>query len=109
MDEQPGIGGGHWPARELSCPQAPSAEAKELNFRRAVDQSELKLRRPMPSPMSKRGLITPSDGSGQYSLPRFYQDRIIYTRSRQPWSVDVNGSNNVKLFVLPSNPGTPVE
>ncbi|NOS70752.1 MAG: hypothetical protein HOP33_12570 [Verrucomicrobia bacterium] len=46
-----------------------------------------------------------SDHSNQYTLPRFYKNRVIYMKSRQLWSVDVNGSNNFKLFELPKTAG----
>lgn len=47
--------------------------------------------------------LVETDHSNQYTLPRFYKNRIIYTRSRQLWSIDVNGSNNFKLFQLPAH------
>lgn len=46
--------------------------------------------------------LNQSTNSNQYTLPRFFGDRIIYTKSRQPWSIDVNGSNNFRLFELPT-------
>ena len=45
--------------------------------------------------------LVESDHSNQYTLPRFYKDRVLYMRSRQLWSIDVNGSNNFKVFQLP--------
>jgi hypothetical protein len=42
--------------------------------------------------------LVPPDGSGQYALPRFYGDEVIYFRNRLPWRMELNGSNNVPLF-----------
>jgi hypothetical protein len=47
--------------------------------------------------------LVESDQSNQYTLPRLYKNRVIYTKSRQLWSIDVNGSNHFKLFQLPTN------
>ena len=49
----------------------------------------------------KEQTLIPSDQSNQYTSPRFYKNRVIYTKSRQFWSIEVNGSNNFKLFALP--------
>jgi len=51
----------------------------------------------------KTRTLVASDDSKQYTLPRFYKDRIIYMKARQLWSIDINGSNNFKLFKLPTN------
>jgi len=48
-------------------------------------------------------ILVESDQSNQYTLPRFHKNRVIYTKSRQLWSIDVNGSNNFKLFQLSTN------
>ena len=46
---------------------------------------------------SSRTLVPP-DGSGQYAIPRFYGDEVIYFHNRLPWRMNFNGSNNVPLF-----------
>jgi hypothetical protein len=46
---------------------------------------------------SVRALV-PADKSGQYSLCRFYDGGVIYSRKRHLWRVDLNGSNNMPLF-----------
>jgi len=55
----------------------------------------------------KTRTLVEGDQSNQYTLPRFYQNRDIYTKSRQLWSIGVNGSNNFKLFQLPTDAGNP--
>ena len=52
-------------------------------------------------PSRETRTLVESDQSNQYTLPRFYKDQVIYTKSRQLWSIDVNGSNNFKLFEVP--------
>jgi hypothetical protein len=42
--------------------------------------------------------LVPPDGSGQYALPRFYGDEVIYFRNRQPWRMNLNGNSNVPLL-----------
>ncbi len=42
--------------------------------------------------------LVPPDNGGQYSLPRFYGDSVIYFTNREPWRIDLNGSNAVRLF-----------
>ena len=42
-------------------------------------------------------LVEPDNG-GQYSLPRFSDDGVIYSRKRLLWRVDLNGSNNAPLL-----------
>jgi len=42
-------------------------------------------------------LVEP-DHRGQYALPRFYGNSVIYFRNRLLWRIDVNGSNNAPLF-----------
>ena len=46
---------------------------------------------------SVRTVVEP-DHRGQYSLPRFYNNEVIYFRNRLLWRVDLNGSNNAPLF-----------
>ena len=46
-------------------------------------------------------LVEPDNG-GQYSLARFWDDGVIYSRKRPLWRVELNGSNNVPLI-----PGSP--
>jgi len=43
-------------------------------------------------------ILVPPDGSGQYALPRFFGDEVIYFHNRLPWRVELNGSNNAPLF-----------
>ncbi|MGZ4963302.1 MAG: hypothetical protein ACXWC8_12170, partial [Limisphaerales bacterium] len=43
-------------------------------------------------------VLVPSDRSKQYSLCRFYEGGVIYSRNRHLWRIDLNGSNNVPLF-----------
>lgn len=45
--------------------------------------------------------LVPPDNKGQYALPRFYRDSVIYFRNRELWQVDLTGSNNVRLFPPP--------
>ena len=47
-------------------------------------------------------VLVPPDNSGQYTLERFYKNRVIYSKYHQLWSIDVTGSNNFKLFELPT-------
>lgn len=42
-------------------------------------------------------LVEPDNG-GQYSLARFSDDGVIYSRKRLLWRVDLNGSNNAPLI-----------
>ena len=42
-------------------------------------------------------LVTP-DNKGQYSIPRFYGDEVIYYRNHVLWRIGLDGSNNVPLF-----------
>ena len=48
-----------------------------------------------------RTLVTP-DNKGQYSIPRFYRDEVIYYRNRVLWRIGLDGSNNVPLFMPPN-------
>jgi hypothetical protein len=47
-------------------------------------------------------LVEP-DNAGQYSLVRFCDDGVIYSRKRLLWRVDLNGSNNAPLLPMPAN------
>ena len=42
--------------------------------------------------------LMPPDNKGQYSIPRFYGDEVIYYRNRVLWRIGLDGSNNVPLF-----------
>lgn len=42
--------------------------------------------------------LVPPDNSGQYSIPRFYRDEVIYYRNRVLWRIGLDGSNNAPLF-----------
>jgi len=45
--------------------------------------------------------IVPPGSDKSYSTPRFYHDKIIYQRNQNEiWQVDMNGSNNLKLFPI---------
>lgn len=49
---------------------------------------------------STRTLVA-SDGGGYFSIPRFYRDGVIYTRSNALWRISLNGSNQARLFPPP--------
>lgn len=51
---------------------------------------------------SERTLVPPDD-RGQYAIPRFYGDEIIYFRDRQLWRIGLDGSNNTPLFPAATN------
>jgi hypothetical protein len=42
--------------------------------------------------------LVPPDNRGQYSLPRFYRDEVIYRRNQTIWRISLDGSNNAALF-----------
>jgi hypothetical protein len=42
--------------------------------------------------------LVESDDSKQFSIPRFYGNSAIYVRSNTLWRIDLNGSNNTRLF-----------
>ncbi len=46
--------------------------------------------------------LVPPDNKGQYSIPRFYRDEVIYYRDRVLWRIGLDGRNNGPLF-LPTN------
>ena len=46
--------------------------------------------------------LVPPNSKGQYALPRFYGDEVIYFRDRLLWRIGLDGSNNVPLF-MPTN------
>ena len=51
--------------------------------------------------------LVPPDNKGQYAIPRFYGDEVIYYRNRVLWRIGLDGSNNVPVFPstnLPANP-----
>jgi hypothetical protein len=43
-------------------------------------------------------ILVPPDNSGHYSIPRFCDSSVIYHRDGHLWRVDLNGSNNTRLF-----------
>jgi hypothetical protein len=50
--------------------------------------------------------LVPSDGGGYFSIPRFYRDGVIYTRSNMLWQISLDGSNQARLFPPPeTQPG----
>jgi hypothetical protein len=48
-----------------------------------------------------RTVVEP-DNRGQYSLPRFYGDGVVYSTNRVPWRINLNGNNAMPLFA-PTN------
>jgi len=42
-------------------------------------------------------LVAPTS-SKYFSIPRFYRDSVIYIRSNALWRINLDGSNNTKLF-----------
>jgi hypothetical protein len=46
--------------------------------------------------------LVPPDHKGQYAIPRFYGDEVIYFRDSVVWRIGLDGSNNAPLF--PSKP-----
>ncbi len=44
-----------------------------------------------------RNLIPP-DNAGQYALPRFYRDSIVYYHNQFLWRIDLDGRNNLRLL-----------
>ena len=42
--------------------------------------------------------LVPPNNKGQYAIPRFYGDEVIYFRDRVIWRIGLDGSNNVPLF-----------
>jgi hypothetical protein len=47
------------------------------------------------------GTLVPSDGGNYHSIPRFYREGVIYVRSNMLWRVDLNGSNQTRVFPPP--------
>ena len=45
--------------------------------------------------------LVPSDGGSYMSIPRFYRDGAIYTRSNMLWRISLDGSNQTRLFPPP--------
>jgi hypothetical protein len=44
-----------------------------------------------------RTLVEP-DNAGQYALPRFYADEVVYFRNKVPWRMPLSGTNVSRLF-----------
>ena len=42
--------------------------------------------------------LVASDGGKYFSIPRFYRDGVIYTRSNMLWRISLDGSNQTQLF-----------
>ena len=42
--------------------------------------------------------IVPPDRSGQYAIPRFYSNEVIYFRNRTIWRIGLDGSGDAPLF-----------
>lgn len=51
--------------------------------------------------------LVPPDYKGQYSIPRFYRDEVIYYQNRVLWRIGLDGSNNVPLFPTTNSPASP--
>jgi hypothetical protein len=51
--------------------------------------------------------LVPPDNKGQYAIPRFYGDEVIYYRNRVLWRIGLDGSNNVPLFPTTNSPASP--
>ncbi len=51
--------------------------------------------------------LVPPDNKGQYSIPRFYRDEVIYYRNRVLWRIGLDGSNNVPLFTPTNSQANP--
>ena len=47
------------------------------------------------------GTLVPSDGGDYHSIPRFYREGVIYVRSNMLWRIDLNGSNQTRVFPPP--------
>jgi hypothetical protein len=45
--------------------------------------------------------LIPPDNKGQYSIPRFYGDTVLYFRNGQIWTINRDGSANTRLFPPP--------
>jgi hypothetical protein len=45
--------------------------------------------------------LIPPDNKGQYAIPRFYGNTVLYFRNRELWSVKADGSGNRRLFPPP--------
>jgi hypothetical protein len=45
--------------------------------------------------------LVPSDGGWYFSHPRFYREGVIYVRSNMLWRIDLNGSNQMRIFPPP--------
>lgn len=54
---------------------------------------------------ARRVLVAPDSGQ-YYSIPQFYRDSVIYVRSNALWRININGSDNIRLFPIPKKPLT---
>lgn len=43
-------------------------------------------------------LVVPPDNKGQYSIPRFYGNEVIYFQNRLLWRIQINSSNSTPLL-----------
>jgi hypothetical protein len=50
-------------------------------------------------------ILVPSAGQSYSGRPRFYRDSVIYYRSNALWRINLDGSNNLKLFPSPDAVG----
>jgi hypothetical protein len=51
--------------------------------------------------------LVPADNQGQYAIPRFYGDEVVYYRNRVLWRIGLDGSNNVPLFPTTNSSANP--
>lgn len=45
--------------------------------------------------------LIPPDNNGQYAIPRFYGNTVLYFRNSELWSIKLDGSGNARLFPPP--------
>jgi len=50
--------------------------------------------------------LVPPDNKGQYAIPRFYGNEVIYYGNRVLWRIGLDGSNNVPLFPTTNSPAS---
>lgn len=48
--------------------------------------------------------LVPPDNAGQYSLPQFHGDEVIFTKKRRLWRVGLDGQNLAPLFPIAAPP-----
>jgi len=48
-------------------------------------------------------VLVPRRGDNPFSVPHFYRDTVIYFRNNAIWQIQLNGSNNTRLFPQVAN------